>query len=73
MFFSYTILLTVIYLRLLFILGIMIRYSFVNTFHFCLCLGGHMVTAVTVTAFVCGLVFSTVLKGMLSNTVRNAF
>ena len=51
----------------------MIRYSFVNTFHFGLFLGGHMVTAVTVTVFVCGLVFSTVLKGMLSNTVRNAF
>ena len=31
-----------------------------------------MVTAVTVTVFVCGLVFSTVLKGMLSNTVRHA-
>ena len=34
---------------------------------------GHMVTAVTVTVFVCGLVFSTVLKGMLSNTVMDAF
>ena len=32
-----------------------------------------MVTAVTVTVFVCGLVFSTVFKGTLSNTVRNAF
>ena len=51
----------------------MIRYSLVNTFHFGLFLGGHMVTAVTVTVFVCGLVFSTVLKGMLSNTVLDAF
>ena len=67
------ILLTVRWLRPIFLCMIMIRYSFVNTFHFCSCLGGHMVTAVTVTVFVCGLVFSTVLKGMLSNTVRNAF
>ena len=35
----------------------MIRHSFVKTFHFGLFLGGHMVTAVTVTVFVCGLVF----------------
>ena len=70
---SYTALLTVRWLRLLFHYGIRISHSFVNTFHFCLCLCGHMVTAVTVTAFVCGLVFSTVFKGTPSNTVMDAF
>ena len=50
----------------------MVRYSFVKTFHFGLFLGGHMVTAVTVTVFVCGLVFSTVFKGTPSNTVMDA-